>query len=190
MDRGRAGGPPGDSGHHRLDHSAVTREQNRAVLLNFIDQKFQAAIFPLNLFQNIFFQSKYTIRNNFVHPKSYIYNTLSFIFTVLLIYLMCYVHWKYFSFSYSFYIFILIFYDVSIICAFRYMKLIRICFELWVYKISQNSGPRYRFVRKTRRSQDGNYKKIFDSYIDFIESFELFKIIFQVPVSIMSLLIN
>nr|XP_026497745.1 uncharacterized protein LOC113401885 [Vanessa tameamea] len=37
---------------------------------NFIDQRFQAALFPLNLFQNVFFQSNYTIKNNFVYrPK-------------------------------------------------------------------------------------------------------------------------
>ncbi|XP_050356414.1 uncharacterized protein LOC126777448 [Nymphalis io] len=90
---------------------------------NFIDEKLQAALLPLNLFQNIFFQSKYTIKNNFVYPKSYMYNIVSFIFIVLLLY-----------------------------CHFFHMRI-----------------------------EDVYFKRMFENYINIIESFDLFKIIFQVP---------
>ncbi|XP_052741304.1 uncharacterized protein LOC112043190 [Bicyclus anynana] len=53
---------------------------------NYVDKTFQTALLPLNLLQYISFLSKFTIRNNFIHPKGYIYFSMSFCFVCILIY--------------------------------------------------------------------------------------------------------
>ena len=246
---------------------------------NYIDENFKKALFPLNLLQNIYFVSKYTIRNNFIHTKSYIYIFFSilsacliifaffshmelerdfvkvlsisiyyslivdhfiYIFECLILFLDSFknsklhielilnvqkimkifkksdndfkrwhiVNWiifftifvSYFVISvlfasridniwsnhtlrHVFYMFALLYYDVNIICAYRYMNIINKCIKLCICNI-QRFSKRYIENSNPTKYIGIDHKTYFSIYIDIIDSFDKFKNMFQLSVSI------
>lgn len=53
------------------------------LLNNYIDDDMQSFLRPLELSQNLMFQSKFTIRDNFITPNGHLYNTFAFVFNLL-----------------------------------------------------------------------------------------------------------
>lgn len=249
---------------------------------NYIDDNFKSALFPLSLLQNIYFVCNYTIRNNFIHAKSYGYYFISLLFTIFIIFAFYWhlrvernfvqflsisifyslitdhfiyifeclvlfinnvyisklniklilniqnvmkifkqsdddflrwrvVNWIFLfglylpyvviglSYSYNFdniwsvnavnhasYTFALLYNDVNVICASRYMNIVNKCIKLWLYNIQ---GFSERYIQKSNNISQKKYNGIdhiayFNIYIDIIDSFDKFKSIFQLSVSI------
>lgn len=252
----------------------MTTFRNKYHINNYIDENFQKGLIPLNILQHVFFLSKYTIRNNFIHTKSYAYTVIiSILFPCLVIFavysnfpsengltdvyyamilhstLYCieciilffnniYVskltvqlilnvqkilrifkqpgndlkRWEienwialfcnfliYFliiticvnfeGFTWStktlygiLYIFALIYFDVNIICAFRYMNLVNRCFKLWMYNFQIYSDRISQISISATRNIQIDLKTYFDAYNIIIDSFNTFKRIFQLSV--------
>ncbi|XP_045762189.1 uncharacterized protein LOC123865283 [Maniola jurtina] len=245
---------------------------------NFVDKSFQAALLPVNLLQYTSFLSKYTIRNNFIYPKGYIYCILSFFFVCSVIYahyahsridgmgltvkttisfslifnfvFHCFdcvllffsniysskyaiklvvrvqkitnnfrsisknyfknwekenwiyvagIYFLYFLVAFMFmflfpdevslsvsrfaYAFVLLYYDVNIICAFRYVKLCEDCLGWWISNVRFYLKQLKTYENVIDKMQNKYYlKRLLDSYLDVLDSFDMVKTIFQLPV--------
>lgn len=83
------------------------------------------------------------------------------------------------------YIFVLLYYDVSIICAFRYIKLCDECLRLWISNVQLYSKQFKCYETDIdKRNADYYIRGLFNAYVNILDSFELIKRIFQLPVGI------
>lgn len=83
------------------------------------------------------------------------------------------------------YAFVLLSYDVSIICAFRYIKLCDECLRLWIYNVQLYSKQFHCYEAEIdKRYADSYIRGLLNAYVNILDSFGLIKHIFQLPVCI------
>ncbi|XP_069355811.1 uncharacterized protein [Maniola hyperantus] len=81
------------------------------------------------------------------------------------------------------YVFLLLYYDVNMICAFRYIKLCQDCLGWWISNLRYYSRRFQKYDNDIGKMNSKYYLKGFlDAYLDILNSFDMIKNIFQLPI--------
>ncbi|KAL0861743.1 hypothetical protein ABMA27_009219 [Loxostege sticticalis] len=140
------------------------------LLNNYIDDDMQSFLRPLELSQHLMFQSKFTIRDNFITPNGHLYNTFALTFESVYFFITD---------------MILTFMDLKMVYAIRIMKLLTKILNSWIENM-QNSNMFLNVELEASNEKLDDWKRLMKVYHNLSDAFLSYKKVFSMTEHLMA----